>query len=187
MFDVTYVNVHTCDELRASDDAAARMASPWTTSRRHALAGAVDTARGHGHGAGSAEENEAMVSCLAAVVSGSVPPPPASGWPPAPEASASDPAAFVLPGPAARSASVDGSVAADDGAATTTMMMMADDTGFSWDPWWSLCPVEEAAAGHQLVVMNPANHHRDAMHMDDAGGFADTVWPEHTCGAWRRA
>ena len=181
MFEVTYVNEHTCHELRASDDdaaaAAARMASPWTTSRRHALAGAVDTARGHGHGAGSAEENEAMVSCLAAVVSGSVPPPPSSGWPPAPEASASDPDA------AGRSATV-----ADDGAMMTTMMMV-DDTGFSWDPWWSLCPVEEAAAGHQLVVMNPANHHRDDMHMDkdDAGGFADTVWPEHTCGAWRRA
>ncbi|RLN21674.1 uncharacterized protein C2845_PM07G25300 [Panicum miliaceum] len=185
MFKVTYVNEHTCHELRAHDDAAARMASPWTASRHHALDGVVDTARGGGGlfdllphivGGGSAEENEAMVSCLAAVVSGSVPSPPprSSGWPAAPEASASDPAAsFVPPAAAGRSASV-----ADDGA-----MMMVDDTGVSWDPWWSFCPVEEAA-GHQLVTNQ--NHHRD-MHMDDAGGFADAVWPEHACGAWRRA
>ncbi|PAN27830.1 hypothetical protein PAHAL_5G111400 [Panicum hallii] len=189
MFEVTYVNEHTCHELRASDDAAARMVSPWTTSRHHALAGVVDTARGgdggglfdllpHIIGGGCAEENEAMVSCLAAVVSGSVPsPPPPSGWPPAPEVSASDPgASFVPPAASGRSASV-----ADDGA---MMMMVVDDRGFSWDPWWSFCPLEEAA-GHQLVTNR--NQHHGPMHMDDAGGLADAVWPEHTCGAWRRA
>ncbi|RCV27896.1 hypothetical protein SETIT_5G361800v2 [Setaria italica] len=180
MFEVTYVNEHTCHVLRDTDDAAATMAPPGTTSRHRA--GAARSSNGGdlfdlfphvigggGGGGGSAEEeNDAIVSCLATVVSGAA---PSSWWTPAAEATAGDPAAAFV-APAGRPASVDGSVA-DDGGMMTTMVI--DDTGFS-----SFCPVEEACQ-HQLV----ANHHRD-VHMDVAR-LADTVWPQHAGGAWRRA
>ncbi|CAO1944617.1 unnamed protein product [Urochloa humidicola] len=176
VFEVTYVNEHTCHVLRANDDAAAaaRMVSPGTTNNRrhHALAGAARVGGDDGDlfdlfphiigGGGSGEEEkDAIVSCLATVISGggAVPsPPPAAET----SAAAGDPAAFVL------SASV-----ANDGALMT--MTVDDDNGFSWGPSSSsFCPVEEAA--HQLVDVRM-----------DAAQFAGTVWPQHTCGAWRRA
>ncbi|CAL4953908.1 unnamed protein product [Urochloa decumbens] len=175
VFEVTYVNEHTCHVLRANDAAAARMVSPGTTNNRrhHALAGAARVGGdgdlfdlfphiiGGGCGGRAEEEKDAIVSCLTTVISGAAPP-PATG----------DPAAFVLPQPAGHSVSV-----ADDGA----MMMMVKDTGFSWGPS-SFCPVVEEEAGHAELAVN---RHGD-LHMDVAG-FADTVWAQHTCGAWRRA
>ncbi|CAL4946820.1 unnamed protein product [Urochloa decumbens] len=180
VFEVTYVNEHTCHVLRANDHDAARMVSPGTTNNRrhHALAGAARVGGdgdlfdlfphiiGGGGGGGRAEEEkDAIVSCLATVISGAVPPPP--------PAAAGDPAAFVTPAPAGHPARV-----VDDG----PMMMMVEDTGFSWVPSSSFCPVEEA--GHAELAMN---RHGGDVHKDVAG-FADTtVWAQHTCGAWRRA
>ncbi|CAO1946407.1 unnamed protein product [Urochloa humidicola] len=169
VFQVTYVNEHTCHVLRANDDAAAAsrmVVSPGATinRRHHALAGAARVGRDNadlfdlfphiiGGGGGSAEEEkDAIVSCLATVISGgaAVPSPPAAAEA---SAAAGDPAAFVTP-------------------ASVAAMTIDDDTGFSWGPSSSsFCPVEEAA--HQM----------------DVAQFADitTVWAQHTCGAWRRA
>jgi hypothetical protein len=163
MFEVTYVNEHTCHLLRAITNCdAARMASPRATNRYRDL-GVVDTARD------SAQENETIVSCLATVISG-------APWPPAAEAGASDPAAAsYVPPPMQASAGHSASVGvAEDGGAMT--MMMIDDTDFCWDPS-SFCAVGEA---DQDQLMD----HRD-MHVDVAR-LADTVWPRHTsAGAWR--
>ncbi|XP_062208637.1 WRKY DNA-binding transcription factor 70-like [Phragmites australis] len=118
MFEVTYVNEHTCHAL-PSNDHTARITSPKTTS--HAL-GVVDSSRNGSSdlmfphiGGGSVDENEAIVSCLATVISGTAPSP----RPPA-EAGASDPPAYVPPG----------SSMADE-------MMVG--IGFSCDPL-SFCP-----------------------------------------------
>ncbi|KAF8716847.1 hypothetical protein HU200_025946 [Digitaria exilis] len=206
MFEVTYVNEHTCHVLRASDDdAASRLASssPGTASRRrHAALAAgeviMNTAasrRGDDGGGvhivvGGAEEDEAIVSCLATVISGgpvTPPPPPPSWWSPAAAgASAGDPAAFVAP-PLQTPASVDGGVAEDDDGATTMMMVDDDDTSFSWWDHSSFCPVEEVAGGgHHQIQLAMTNRHSD-VHMGVAR-FADTVSPRvQACGAWRRA
>lgn len=192
MFEVTYVNEHTCHLLRAITNCdAARMASPRATNRYRDL-GVVDTARDDGGvlfddlsssfprigggGGGSAQENETIVSCLATVISVAAPSPSPSPWPPAAEAGASDPAAAsYVPPPMQASAGHSASVGvAEDGGAMT--MMMIDDTDFCWDPS-SFCAVGEA---DQDQLMD----HRD-MHVDVAR-LADTVWPRHTsAGAWR--
>nr|CAB3474639.1 unnamed protein product [Digitaria exilis] len=203
MFEVTYVNEHTCHVLRASDDnAASRLASssPGTASRRrHAALAAgeviMNTAAsrrgddgGSGHVVvGGAEEDEAIVSCLATVISGGPVTPPPSWWAPAAAgASAGDPAAFVAP-PLQTPASVDGGVAEDDDGTTTMMMVDDDDTGFSWWDHSSFCPVEEVAGGgHHQIQLAMTNRHSD-VHMGVAR-FADTVSPRvQACGAWRRA
>lgn len=189
MFEVTYMNEHTCHVLRPitnnKDDDAARttMASARATNLYRVL-GVVDTARNDGSGdlfdpsfprtaaAAAAQENETIVSCLATVISGGAVPSP-SLWPPpaAAEAGAGDPVAYA-PTPMPQAAGHSASVAEEeDGAATMTMI---DDTDFSWDPSSSLCPVGEA--DHLMV------DHRD-IHVDVAR-LADTVWPRHTCGAW---
>jgi len=197
MFEVTYVNEHTCHVLRAiaNGDAARMAASPRTTNPYRDL-GVVDTARDDGGGVlfddlsssfphiggggGSAQENETIVSCLADVIRGAAPSPLPSPWPPAAEAGARDPAAAsYVPPPmqasAGHSASV--GVAEDGGAMTTTTTTMIDDTDFCWDPS-SFCAVGEADQD-QLMM-----DHRD-MHVDVAR-LADTVWPRHTsAGAWR--
>ncbi|CAL4973408.1 unnamed protein product [Urochloa decumbens] len=197
VFEVTYVNEHTCHVLRANDAAAARLVSPRTTNnRRHhhnALAGIVDTARSAGGGddlpfhlsspdiiGGGTEENKAIVSCLATVISGGAVPSPTE-WPPAPEASAAgDPAAFVPPPLPA--VSMDHGGVADDG---EMMMVMVDDTGFPWVPSpSSFCPIEEAGHDQQLVTMSS---YGGDVHMGVAGFPDTTVWAQHTCGAWRRA
>jgi hypothetical protein len=156
MFEVTYVNEHTCHLLRAITNCdAARMASPRATNRYRDL-GVVDTARD------SAQENETIVSCLATVISGAAPSPSPSPWPPAAEAGASDPAAASLPPPMQASAGHSASVGvAEDGGAMTTMMI--DDTDFCWDPS-SFCAVGEA---DQDQLMD----HRD-MHVDLRGCLA---------------
>ncbi|KAJ1285976.1 hypothetical protein BS78_03G318400 [Paspalum vaginatum] len=177
LFEVTYVNEHTCHVLRANDDAAAARyrtmsSSPRRTTTNHFRAfGVVDTARNDDEMlpprfvGGSAEENEAIVSCLTAVIGGALPPPAAA------EASARDPAAassacYVPP----QQQAAGHSAADDDGAAMMVTMMMAEssDTGFPWDRL--CCPADEA----------------DDMHVDIVARFADTtVWPQQTCGAWR--
>ncbi|EES01668.1 hypothetical protein BDA96_03G364500 [Sorghum bicolor] len=204
MFEVTYVNEHTCHLLRAiaNDGDAARMAaSPRTTNRWSRVLGVVDTARDDDHGGGvlfndlsssfprigggggdDAQENETIVSCLATVISGGAAPSPPP-WPPAAaEAGASDhPAAASSYGvpPPMQASGHSASVAEDGGGTTTTTttMMIDDmDTDFCWDPS-SFCAVGE---GDQLMM-----DHRD-MHVDVAR-LADTVWPRHTSAgaSWR--
>ncbi|XP_066316653.1 transcription factor WRKY45-1-like [Miscanthus floridulus] len=194
MFEVTYVNEHTCHVLRAiANGGAARMAaSPRTTNRPYRVLGVVDAARDDGGvlfddlsssfprigAGGSAQENETIVSCLADVIRGAAPSPLPSPWPPAAEAGASEPAAAspYVPPPMQASAGHSASVGvAEDGGAMTTMMI--DDTDFCWDPS-PFCAVGEADQD-QLMM-----DHRD-MHVD-AARLADTEWPRHpSAGAWR--
>lgn len=200
MFEVTYLNEHTCHALRATTtangDAAVPVpvaASPPTTNRRWYYRD--DAARdddgglqfdlssfprmsGPGGAGGSAQENQTIVSCLADVIRGAAPSP----WSPV-AADASDAGAASY-GPApmqmqmmqASGSGHSASVAQDGGATMMTTMIGTDDTDFCcWDP--SLV----GEADHQMMDED----HRDMLHVVDVARLADTVWPRHTsAGAW---
>lgn len=201
MFEVTYLNEHTCHALRATTtangDAAVPVpvaASPPTTNRRWYYRD--DAARdddgglqfdlssfprmsGPGGAGGSAQENQTIVSCLADVIRGAAPSP----WSPV-AADASDAGAASY-GPApmqmqmmqASGSGHSASVAQDGGGTMMTTMIGTDDTDFCcWDP--SLV----GEADHQMMDED----HRDMLHVVDVARLADTVWPRHTtpAGAW---
>lgn len=184
MFEVTYLNEHTCHALRATananGDAAVPVpvaASPPTTNRRWyrdddgGLQLDLSSFPRMG-GGGSAQENETIVSCLADVIRGAAPPPSDAG------------AASYGPAPMqmqmqmmqASGSGHSASVAQDGGATMMTTMIGTDDTDFCcWDP--SLV----GEADHQMMEQD----HRDMLHVVDVARLADTVWPRHTsAGAW---
>lgn len=188
MFEVTYLNEHTCHALRATatanGDAAVPVAasSPPTTNRRWyrddddgGLQLDLSSFPRMG-GGGSAQENETIVSCLADVIRGAAPPPWPSPWPPV-AADASDAgAASYGPAPMQMQMQASGSRHSQDGGAMMTTMIGTDDTDFScWDP--SLV----GEADHQMMDQD----HRDMLHVVGVARLADTVWPRHTsAGAW---
>ncbi|XP_062181187.1 probable WRKY transcription factor 38 [Phragmites australis] len=159
MFEVTYVNDHTCHAhvlpaMAANDSTSTTL--PTTTSDTLKAAdsarnGAFDMTFPH-IGGGMVGENEAIVSCLAMVISGGTAPPP----PPPSQAGSGDAPAYVPPPGSEFSSMADG---------VTTL----DVVGFSCDDLSSFCHPLEAAGLFDLCDV----------HMD-AARIMDTVWPRHT-------
>lgn len=187
MFEVTYLNEHTCHALRATatangDAAVPVAASPPTTNRDDDGGLQLDLSSfPRMGGGGSAQENETIVSCLADVIRGAAPPPSPSPWPPVAAAASDAAAASYGPAPMqmqmqmmqASGSGHSASVAQDGGATMMTTMIGTDDTDFSWDP---------SLADHQMMEQV----HRDMLHVVGVARLADTVWPRHTtpAGAW---
>ncbi|KAL6853575.1 hypothetical protein ACP4OV_019604 [Aristida adscensionis] len=119
VYEVTYLNHHTCHAQHANDGSSSIIATTRTTGQHYTTTGgAYDDL--FPHIVGSAEENEAIVSCLATVINGA-----------------------TADQVAAAAGHSHGSSAADDG-----KMAMVVDTGLSCDDVPSSspgCPVEEAA------------------------------------------
>ncbi|KAK3162307.1 hypothetical protein QOZ80_1BG0088020 [Eleusine coracana subsp. coracana] len=161
MFEVTYVDDHTCQHVGLANNS--------TTMEKSCIKAGENTSRNGGGGAlldllrhrigGGADEieNEAIVSCLATVISGTTPSTPGV------EPTSDDAPWYEVP-----SAEDDGNGMADT--TTTTTMTMAMDTGFSWDEDASFWPAE--VDNNKLMMI-------DDVHMVDAASrfVVDTVWP----------
>ncbi|TVU36628.1 hypothetical protein EJB05_18569, partial [Eragrostis curvula] len=155
MFEVTYVNHHTCHDatLDNNDGSSKSLPTPTTTENTSGNGDLFDLFRRVSWNAGSssAEEEEAIVSCLAKVISGTAPSHPSGG--PAP-------AAYVPQLVQQLPPSALGSMADWE-------MVVDGDTGFSWD--------DASSSFRPGEVMDLCCD----VHMDVAGRFVDTVWPQY--------
>jgi hypothetical protein len=142
VFEVTYVNDHTCHHAVAhgNDEGSSSQkslpAATTTTGQQPSCFKAAANPSSALFGRIGAEENEAIVACLATVISGTAPPPPSL---PAPGAelgtSASD-------DPPQQLAGVQPPIAYDGSMVAGGAMPMMD-TGFWWDhPSYPFCPAE---------------------------------------------